>query len=325
MDNNTPQDNTPQIYASLKPKFGIHSPVILSVAVLVIVALAACAAFFFSPSFRHLVQIEMNALSLPKELHGSLFLVQPSVGGTAFHLKWFTYQREKGTGNTTYPVFAVSRSGQHLASIHTLPNGFFALRFDGKPIMSSILPKISIALSPDTSKVAFTEFNIEAQPLEGRQEGTENWNAVVYESLTGIRTMLGQGFSPFFIDDTHVIRFSSKGIVRTNLADKTEAIIHTAPFVTFVGVSQSPDRSRIAWIDAKTGAVTVARIAGDSIETVMTIPSVKSPVISLSDSALYSLAVKTSGVEVWKYTFGSTEPVLIHTFPPKVLITSLIL
>ncbi|MDB5189378.1 MAG: hypothetical protein JWL82_335 [Parcubacteria group bacterium] len=176
-----------------------------------------------------------------------------------------------------------------------------------KQLLASAKVKRSLALSPDGTKVAYAEAN-------GNPGLPGTWTVVVMDIATGKELYRAPGFTVFFLSDATVIRFTQKGIERTNIADASSTLLTKSFLLSPVTrAAQSPDRSFLAWTDPQDGMTKVYKI-GDEGAVLQGNASQDIPAggsLAVSPQSLYWLNVTPKASVLWRYplTGGSAQKI----------------
>ena len=210
-----------------------------------------------------------------------------------------------------HSISSVARRGEDFAVIETLPNGFYTARIGNEaPLASSNLPKMSVSFSPGKNALAYVEAMPEAVAASqvGQEGYIEKWRVVVIDAESKKQIVLGEGFSPFFTDDTHVLWFSPAGVMLTDITMNTSELLDTTPSTSILplpGPVVSPDGTHIAWVN-KDAAISVYRITDTKLELIVSYTEGnKSPFIALGNDALYSFVPSKGGTEIYRSAFES--------------------
>lgn len=138
---------------------------------------------------------------------------------------------------------------------------------------------------------------------------------------TADRTYLAEGIAPAFLDAGHVAYFAKGGFVVYNLQAKTGMLVY-AMTVQPINATYSPDRTLVAWTDARSGQTVLARISATSYQPVHVFQGVGS--MTVTDTGLYAIRSAAKGSELWKYSL-SGDAMKVLAFPETLSIRHIIL
>jgi hypothetical protein len=219
-----------------------------------------------------------------------------------------------------------------------VPTGYRVGVWDFKPAALTHTPAIEKALadpineklttrdaveSPSASRVAFSVLLTGVAP-----QSPEDWQVNVMDSNGSSRT-IGRGLAPFFIDESHVGRFTFNGIVVTDvdalgssLATSTGKLVIARDFPTFSAWPRvSPDGRFVAYVDEKDDRLVVANARQDfALVTWYPLP-VSS--FALTNDHLYVLVATDDGTDVISYPLTAGNPQQVYRFPASLHITDL--
>lgn len=164
-------------------------------------------------------------------------------------------------------------------------------------------------ISPDGRQVAYAS---QVKGKEGSKEAGD-WHITMVYPATKKSLEYGIGFSPFFINDSTLGRFSGTGIYSVDLTTGSSTELLRANFVQAMPITQSPDRTLIAWSNVIVKSTFVYRL-GSSFELVTKIPEYMS-LATLGNTALYRLQLKKQGTEVLAYPLTSEAPKKVNSIP----------
>lgn len=287
-------------------------PLVLGILVIALIA----GALFFYPPLRNSVHEGWSSLFYPKELATVRFIASSNGTGALYVRAGSEFVPHTITDEGALPseTFASFTDDGTLASILLFPDGFTVLAIDGAQVHASVSEKTTVDLSPNKQLLAFTE----------KTPGSAESRAVVLNRGNKNQTVLGTGFSPFFIDDTRVLWFSSEGIMLTELPSGVVTILEKASVKVTSFPVLSPDGTRVAWMDS-TGMLQLRRLEGTVLVSAVTYPDVPDGArLGLGNVGLYVLSPVDAGTEVRRYPLEQGEPKRIYTFETEWNILQLI-
>lgn len=260
-----------------------------------------------------------TALGLPKELRGASFIANASDAVSA------TYAVVSGRFvKSTHPGSVIVSSDTHASNVSVVffqNTGLYGIVYNGKTLLTSREPIASAALSPNGVQVAY------AKQVEGKtgSRKAEDWEVMLYLMETNRTVRVSQGFAPFFIDNTHLARFTLSGIYGFDMVTGQQSELLKKDFWQFIpAFDQSPDRTLIAWSDPATKTTAVYRL-GARAEQVLSIPEVM-PLITLGNDALFRVRLTPEGTVISAYPLnGNGQSRMLYTFPKSLSINALVL
>lgn len=282
----------------------------------VLVILLVLGAIFFYPPLRNSVQQVWDTLFFPKELTALRFIADKNGTSVLYARSGNEFVPYTITDGGALPseTFASFADDGTLASILHFPEGFSVLAIDGAQAHASVSEKTTIDLSPNKHMLAFTE----------TMPGTEA-RSIVLNRANKNQTVLGTGFSPFFIDDTHVLWFSSEGVMLTELASGMVSILEKTSAKAQPSPVLSPGGTHVAWM-ASDGRLELRRLEGGTLVPAATYPDAPPGAsLELGTAGLYVLSSTDTGIEVRRYPLEQGESKRIYTFEPEWNILQLIL
>lgn len=210
------------------------------------------------------------------------------------------------TGQATYRV-------THLSLVPATPSLASQIQKVYQFPFNAMTVKANPRLSAGKTHVAFQQ-QTDSQ-LAARTDG---WQVSVAAVQNGDQRALGKGVQPFFIDETHVARFTPDGLVMTDIAaaSTTDTVLMKQPFVDAAfSLAVSPNQSVVAYANSAKNHVEVysVRASGASLVTTYDGPATS---FALSDTALYVLHVMPAGTTVVRVPFTqNAAPQVVDTFP----------
>lgn len=155
-------------------------------------------------------------------------------------------------------------------------------------------------------------------------ENPQLWKVVMVIPSLKKEMQLGSGFSPFFIGNSHIVRFTEKGLMLHYLGGGVDTLLLPHSFVSAsVQTSHTEDGLLVAWRESGTSDVYVYRLSTVAAVPVGHLQGVTGT-FSLTKDALYDVRWTPKGTTVTKFGLsdGSAGKV-IHTFPASFGITAL--
>ena len=287
------------------------APLVLGILVIVLIA----GAIFFYPPLRNSVQQAWSSLFYPNELAKVRFIASQNGTSVLYTRAGSEFVPHTITdGALPSETFASFADDGTFASILLFPDGFTVLAIDGAQVHSSVSEKMTVDLSPNKQLLAFTE----------KTSGSVEPRAIVLNRENKNQTVLGAGFSPFFINDTHVLWFSLEGVMLTELASGVVTILEkTSAKVTPFPVL-SPDGTHVAWMDSA-GMLQLRSFDGAALAAAATYSDVPAgALLGLGNVGLYVLSSVDTGMEVRRYPLEQGESKRIYTFETEWNILQLI-
>lgn len=241
-------------------------------------------------------------------------------------LKQGTFVSFSEEGAQTYEIhgigYAAAASYAGVTALESARGASLTLQEQGTSIAYNgvVVPltpglKTDIALAPSGEVFAFALLDTTASstpetthmPRDPRE-----WNLHVFYPKTNTTILLGEGVSPVFLDDTHMVWQTSLGIFHADLTsgDITLLLPGTTKAV-HARLLVSPDRAHIARVtpsDSGTSRVSIYSFANSQLTPITDIVS-KNPVLSyvLGNEALYSLELGMKHVELYTHSLTSTS------------------
>jgi hypothetical protein len=253
-----------------------------------------------------------NTMMMPAELRTALFVsALPGHPSVSYTLRGFTYVPRPFAG--TKEVASISSSRERVAVLIDRDTGRYEVQQQGATLVTSQVPLFGAAVSPDGDRVAYA-----AEVT--RSGGSTYWQVMLRTPGAASSTPLSYGFSPFFIDDTHILHFTGTGLRVIDLASGKSTEVFKTIFPPFPSeTEQSPDRTLVAWRDAR-GHILVYRVTATSATHVDTIDL--QDAYALGNDALYEVR---DGA-VWRHPLSSSEEARhIFRLPADLLISDLVL
>jgi len=246
-----------------------HIALIGMLVLTILLALGAYFAFFFPSSARY-VSETLTALTVPADLKETRFLSVSSAGSKTYRLDHTRFVPEERDPST--PAVPSVFKDTATSTIRTSP-----------------------AATSDGRITAFAEVagkQLLVTPLA--------WHVVLAFQGSSVRKEVGEGFAPFFIDDTHVARFTGTGVMSTDLVTGIETLLMQHPFPSALArIAYSPDGRFVAW--SENDSIFVYRISPAGMEPVATIAD-GAVSFALSNTALYTVHRTSRGTEIAQYS-----------------------
>lgn len=258
-----------------------------------------------------------SALTLPSELRQAHFITR----GTDVSVYAVTASHgyvSESTGQGRYVVYAAPKEDALFVTADPVTSTYH-LELNGKVVLTSLEPITTAALSPNKKQVVYAK---QREGIEASRDAAD-WDVILFFPATSKNIVVSPGFAPFFIDDTHVARFTNAGIYVIDTVTSTQTELLKQEFKQMLpGFSQSPDHTLIAWSDPVTKSTLVYR-TGSSLTRVMAFDGFV-PLFALGNSALYRMKLTPEGTTIYRYSFTSTDSArMIHTLPVSLQISAL--
>lgn len=214
-----------------------------------------------------------------------------------------------------------------------LPNQIGTVLFVETETNSDILDSASsikdaLSLSPHGRYIAFSELNL---PLGSTlySENIDEWNVVLFDTLTEQKRVIGPGFKPFVISEQplRIIYSTSNGVVFSDVDAKENYITFTErPIIsTRHASSVSPDGKHIAVFNPTTSTFSIFSVRDEFPHILSSVgePPRSFEMVALAEDALYGIErnQEDNVFSLWKYPLVNfAEPAvqgeLLHTFAP---------
>ncbi len=226
-----------------------------------------------------------------------------------------------------FQILESKQSNGHNAFIARYENGAYSLRVDGEQKVTSVYPMRGLALSPEGTKVAY------AEQMGGGMGSTNvaDWKVTVIDFAEGGETRTyTESFSPYFLGDAHMVRFTGEGVVYFELISGVEDMVASMPFTDVSAVTyQSPNRRALAWetLLEDYSSEPVMMIVGltqvSPLEhELLGVREINTTVqYSLGDEGLYELRSKARGSDLWVRTLEQPEARKVFEIPRELGIT----
>ncbi len=257
-----------------------------------------------------------SAWTLPSEHQGALFLAR-GASASAY----------TATTQGYVPVDALSGKGIVYAApkddalfvMADPATATYRIELNGAVLLTSKEPIATAALSPNKKAIVYTK---QREGKDGSRDAAD-WDVVMFYPAVGKSVPVSPGFAPFFIDDTHVARFTNAGIYVIDLMTSTQTELLKYEFKqVLLSFSQSPDHTLIAWSDPVAKSTLVYRV-GPSLSRVMAFDGFI-PLFVLGNETLYRLQLTDNGTNIFAYSFASTDSARkILTLPASLQISGL--
>lgn len=261
------------------------------------------------------VQMALRAAFLPQELKEAVYLSER--GQAAYALEDGRY--------IPATSFSIVRQADGTYAVHD-PAGT-SLTFTGET-------KADLAISPDEKSIAYAELNSgEPTPrsLYGSPRNPKQWTTKVFYPNTGTTIELGEGIVPAFVDETHVLRRTSRGIFLTDLVSgSTTLVLDEAATLVMPTLPISPDGRHFAIVHpVPEGGPASVSIYGfkDGQATFLSQHVSVAPAVSytLGNNMLYSIRIGTE-TEIWSEGLGEgTTARRVNTAPLSLDVSRILL
>ncbi len=155
-------------------------------------------------------------------------------------------------------------------------------------------------------------------------EKPQAWTTVMVIPSQNKEVTIGSGFSPFFLGNSHVARFTEQGIMLHYLGGGDDVLLvpHIFTHAT-IQTSHTSDGSLVAWREAGTTDVYVYRLNTVRTESVAHVQGVVGN-FTLTHDALYDVSWGPKGTTITKFDLADDAVgKVIHTFPASFGITAL--
>jgi hypothetical protein len=276
-------------------------------------------AFFSGKNF---ILEAWSAYTLPLELKEALFVASEGEKSIAYTPEKFRYtQVPYSTGMSS----SVIREGNRMLAVRQEGQEYL-LEENGTELIRGTLPIAAPSFETNSERIIYAQ--AVAPEVEVKDKSLPHISAVnpsqyevrLYFPPTGKSERIISGYAPLFLDEAHFLFFVTSGIYRYNLTSGTiEKVLDKTLSSVFVPVLQSPDRTLILVRDGRERTTSVFRVTPAGLAIITQIPGLlTSP--ALSNDALYEI----KGNQVWKYSFDTPEPQLIHTFPSTLSISRIV-
>lgn len=259
------------------------------------------------PPISRVVSEAVSIKTLPSELREATFLSYSEESGSALYA--VNGMKFASSPHPSTIVVGVPSHKHELLVTYEPSSSLYRIELGGVVLVESAERIMGASVSPDGRQVAY------ASQIKGK-EGSKNpddWHITMVYPATKKSLEYGIGFSPFFIDDSTLGRFSGTGIYSVQLKTGSSTELLHARFVQIVPVIQSPDRTLIAWSNVIVKSSFVYRV-GSSFELVTKIPEYMS-LIALGNTNLYRLQLQKQGTEVWEYSLTDAAFKKINMIP----------
>jgi hypothetical protein len=205
------------------------------------------------------------------------------------------------------------------------------INLDGLPIYSAPTPPQQLALSSDGSRVAFV-----LTPLRELPDTTtpDTLAALMrtYASSSHVYVLgandkepkdLGAGYSPVFLDSTHLLRVTPEGMLVTDLVAQTTTTVLTGTFDAYRPLITSRDAAHVA-AQTNDGTVHVYAVDATKATEVIAIQSPKGMPTVVTNDLLYTIAVSANGSHVWAYSLADGSERQVQQFPASFKVVKLL-
>ncbi len=298
---------------SLEPKMRHASRILVGI-VLLVVAVIAAVSFIVVRYYPPATNL-WSAWTLPTELRDALFIARGTDVST-YTVTAQGYAPQEGTRK--YIVYAAPKDDALFVIVDEVTSTY-RIELNGVVLLTSKEPIATAALSQNKMQVVY------AKQREGKtgSRDSADWEVMLFYPATGKTVTVSPGFAPFFVDDSHIARFTNAGIYVIDMVTSTQTELLKQEFKQVLpSFSQSPDHTLIAWSDPVTKSTLIYR-TGDTLTRVMAFDGFV-PLFALGNDTLYRLQLTDLGTRVYAYSFGSTDSArMIHTLPVSLQISGL--
>lgn len=200
------------------------------------------------------------------------------------------------------------------ARIDRTPEGTFRVLLDDAVVIQDQYPRVGITRAATGNRIAYAQA-VDTQAFISPAEAPQlfldrkRWEVVVYEPATRTTSTLGQGVSPVFVDDTHVVWLAPAGLAIADLVTgETRVLVSDTEGRVPAAALVSPDHSLIAWYASASKSLVLYRISASGAEA-LPVVDLPSPVrsVALGNDALYIVRSIGLGTEILKQPLAGGE------------------
>ena len=307
-------ETQPLSVTSSEPEVRHTSRILVGVVLLVVAATAAVT--FVAVRYYPPAAALWSAWTLPAELRDALFITRGK-NASVYTATTHGYVSESTT-HGRYIVYAAPKEDALFVTVDPTTSTY-RIELNGEVLLTSKEAIATAALSPNKKEVVY------AKQQEGKlgSKNASDWDVILFYPVSGKSVIVSPGFAPFFIDDTHIARFTNAGIYVIDMVASTQTELLKQEFQQMLsGFSQSPDHTLIAWSDPVAKSTLVYRV-GSSLTRVMAFDGFI-PLFALGNNALYRLKLTPEGTNIYMYSFTSTDSArMIHALPVSLQISAL--
>jgi hypothetical protein len=229
-------------------------------------------------------------------------------------------------GTASHSLVPAARAPGHIVEVEGV-----AISLDGESLHTAASAPQQIAISPMGDYVAFVLTPLRELPQNTTPESLDTLLRTYAGSshiyLLSLKEKepqdLGIGYSPVFLDDTHLLRLTPEGMAVTDLTTGVTTSVFTGSFNTFRPLITSLDAAHVAF-QASDKTVYVSAVNATIATEVIKITSPKGAPAGLTSDSLYTIAVSANGSDVWAYSLADGSERRVQHFPASFKIVKLI-
>lgn len=286
------------------------------VGVVIILLVTVCTFLLVYPPSGAVIETTISAAMLPSELSTARFAPARFASAPAA-----VYTRDVWTYTKThYDGHIVSvAAGIPEVVVTEGSDGLYRVFVSSVSVLASEQAILGAALSPNTQIVAVTRQSTGAPGSFSARD----YDVVLVFPATGKEISMGNGFAPIFVDDTTLLWVSPLGVHSRNIATGETKLLVKHTFTSVVSsVTYSPDKTLVAWSDLAGSSAEVYRIqTGEKVASFAAVL----PLITLSNSGLYSLTPQDWRTTVTYYPLDGSTSRMMHWLPGNYQIRKLAL
>ena len=296
---------------------------------LVVIILLASASLLYLFKKDYIMEV-WSILTMPKELSEAMFISDSDNGTILYRVGDFNFNSEDVDG----ALVSIGRFGIDSLQILRSNDGLYRVSKNTEELVSSKTAKVGIAQSPSGTHIAYAEIDANAlDPISTATQipiislDTRQWGITVMNTVSKTFIRAGIGVSPLFVDDSHVVWFSPRGIYSTNIqTGEQKLLLEQQNSIGSLAVLQSPDRSLIARHNKIEKNISVYKVTANEAEKIATVPIAGGAAsYSLGNEGIYSIAFESGRSEIYFQSFTGGEAVIVHKLPFGLPVTRLLL
>lgn len=309
-----------------------HSTHVLRVILLAVIVVAVAAVSYLILVLRMplpgFVGEYLAGLSLPQELRSATLV---AAGGNGKSVLYRADTVGFHSEELDASVVSATEDATGSARIDHTEEGTFRVLLDDAVVIQDQYPRIGITRATGGNRIAFAQA-VDTQAFISPAEAPmlfldrKRWEVVVYEPATRTTSTLGQGVSPVFVDDTHVVWLAPAGLAIADLVSgETRVLVPDAEGRVPATALVSPDHSLIAWYAPASKNLVLYKISASGAEALPAL-DVPTPVrsISLGNDVLYIVRSVGLGTEILKQSIESGEVTNLMRLPTSMRIQRLL-